>query len=67
MAKFFTTEAAQRITSQAIQVHGAFGVSREFPLERYFRAARMLTIPDGTTQINQLIIGRQLTGLGAFA
>ena len=66
MAKSFTTEAAQRITSQAIQIHGAFGISREFPLERYFRAARMLTIPDGTTQINQLIIGRQLTELSAF-
>ncbi len=66
MAKSFATEAVLRITSQAIQVHGAFGLTREFPLERHFRNARMLTIPDGTTQINQLIIGRRLTGLGAF-
>jgi alkylation response protein AidB-like acyl-CoA dehydrogenase len=67
IAKSFTTEAAQRITSKAIQVHGAFGITKEFPLERHFRNARMLTIPDGTTQINQLIIGRKLTGIDAFS
>jgi alkylation response protein AidB-like acyl-CoA dehydrogenase len=67
VAKSFATEAAQRITSKAIQIHGAFGISREFPVERYFRNARLLTIPDGTTQINQLIIGRKLTGIDAFA
>ena len=66
MAKSFTTEAAVRIASKAIQVHGAFGISREFPVERHFRNARMLTLPDGTTQINQLIIGRKLTGVDAF-
>jgi alkylation response protein AidB-like acyl-CoA dehydrogenase len=67
IAKAFTTEAAQRVASNAIQVHGAFGISREFPVEKYFRDARMLTIPDGTTQINQLVIGRQLTGVDAFS
>lgn len=66
MAKAFATEAAVRITSKGIQIHGAFGISREFHLERYFRSARMLTIPDGTTQINNLIIGKHLTSLSAF-
>lgn len=66
VAKSFVTEAAQRVTSKAIQIHGAFGISKEFPLERHFRNARMLTLPDGTTQINQLIIGRKATGLAAF-
>jgi alkylation response protein AidB-like acyl-CoA dehydrogenase len=66
IAKWFTTEAAQRVTSKAIQVHGAFGISREFPLERHFRNARLLTLPDGTSQIIQLIIGRALTGIDAF-
>ena len=66
VAKSFATEAVQRITSKAIQIHGAFGVTREFPVERHFRNARLLTIPDGTTQINQLIIGRKLTGIDAF-
>jgi alkylation response protein AidB-like acyl-CoA dehydrogenase len=67
IAKSFATEAAQRITSKAIQIHGAFGITKEFSVERHFRNARMLTIPDGTTQINQLIIGRKLTGIDAFA
>jgi alkylation response protein AidB-like acyl-CoA dehydrogenase len=67
IAKSFATEAALRVASNAIQVHGAFGISREFPVERHFRDARMLTIPDGTTQINQLVIGRKLTGIDAFA
>ena len=66
MCKSFATEAALRIANNAIQVHGAYGVTREFPVERHFRNARMLTIPDGTTQINQLIIGRNLLGLSAF-
>jgi alkylation response protein AidB-like acyl-CoA dehydrogenase len=67
IAKSFATEAALRVASNAIQVHGAFGISREFAVERHFRDARMLTIPDGTTQINQLVIGRKLTGIDAFA
>lgn len=66
LAKVYASEAAVRIASKAIQVHGACGVTREFPVERHFRNARMLTIPDGTTQINQLIIGRELTGISGF-
>lgn len=67
MAKAYASEAAVRITSKAIQVHGAYGLTREFPLERHFRDARMLTVPDGTTQVNQLVIGRELLGIDAFA
>jgi alkylation response protein AidB-like acyl-CoA dehydrogenase len=66
MCKSFATEAATRITSKAIQVHGAFGISKEFAVERHFRNARLLTIPDGTTEINKLIIARNLLGLNAF-
>lgn len=66
MAKWFASEAAIRVASNAIQVHGSYGLSTEFPLERLLRDARMLNIPDGTTQIQKLIIGRKLTGLSAF-
>jgi len=66
MAKWFATEAAVEITSNAIQVHGAMGLSRELDVERYFRDAKMLTIPEGTTQINKLIIARDLLGISAF-
>jgi alkylation response protein AidB-like acyl-CoA dehydrogenase len=66
VAKMFATEAALRVTNLAIQVHGASGLTREFPLESWARDARMMTIPDGTTQIHQLIIGRELVGHRAF-
>ncbi len=66
MAKAYTTEVAVKVASMAVQIHGAYGISREYPVERYFREARILTIPDGTTQIQKLIIGRNLTGLRAF-
>ncbi|MCG8383812.1 MAG: acyl-CoA/acyl-ACP dehydrogenase [Gammaproteobacteria bacterium] len=66
MAKGYATEAAIDVASKAVQIHGACGISSEFPVERYFREARLLTIPDGTTQIQKLIIGRGLTGLRAF-
>jgi len=42
------------------------GLSRDLPVERYFRDARMMTIPDGTSQIQALIIGRQRLGVAAF-
>ena len=56
-----------RVTNLAIQLHGAYGLTKEAPLERWARDARMLTIPDGTTQLHQLIIGRELVGMRAFA
>lgn len=49
MAKYYASEAACRITSRAVQIHGALGLSREMPIEGYFRNARTLTIPDGAT------------------
>lgn len=66
MAKWFATEMAVEVASNAIQVHGAMGLSRELDVERYFRDAKMLTIPEGTTQINKLIIARDLLQLSAF-
>ena len=66
MAKAYATEVGVRVTSAAIQVHGAIGLTKECAAERYLRDARMLTIPDGTTQIHKLVIGRELTGISAF-
>jgi acyl-CoA dehydrogenase len=66
MAKALCTEMAVAVTSQAIQVHGGMGLTKECNVERYFRDARMQTIPDGTTQIHKLIIGRELTGVSAL-
>jgi len=66
LAKAYATEAAVRTTSKAIQIHGAMGLSDEYPVERYFRDARTLTIPDGTTQMQKLIVGRDTLGIKAF-
>jgi len=66
MAKYYATEMAVEVTSKAIQIHGANGLSEEYPVERIFRDARMFTIPDGTTQIQKLIVARDILGLSAF-
>jgi alkylation response protein AidB-like acyl-CoA dehydrogenase len=65
-AKAYATEAAVRATSLGIQVHGAMGLTKDVLAEKLFRDARMLTIPDGTTEIHKLVIGRALTGISAF-
>jgi alkylation response protein AidB-like acyl-CoA dehydrogenase len=67
MAKYYATEAAVRVTSRAIQIHGSKGLSDRHPVERMFRDARMYTIPDGTSQMQKLIIARAITGLSAFS
>jgi acyl-CoA dehydrogenase len=67
IAKLHGTEAAVKVTNMAIQLHGSYGLTREAPLEGWARDARMLTLPDGTSQIHELIIGRELVGLRAFA
>ena len=67
MAKWFATEMGVRVTSKALQVHGGVGVTKDFRAERYFRNARVMPIPDGTTEIQKLIIGRNTLGVSAFS
>jgi alkylation response protein AidB-like acyl-CoA dehydrogenase len=66
MAKAYATEMAVRVTSEAIQIHGANGLSPDFPIERHFRDARALTIAEGTTEIHKLVVARSVLGLSAF-
>jgi len=66
IAKYFSTEAAQQAAMDAIQVHGGYGYSNEYPVERYLRDARVATLYEGTSQIQKLIIGRHETGISAF-
>jgi alkylation response protein AidB-like acyl-CoA dehydrogenase len=60
MAKAFATEAAQRIVDQAVQVLGGRGVLADHPVDRLYRAVRALRIYEGTTEVQQLVIARQL-------
>lgn len=65
-AKLFATESGLRVAHLALQIHGGYGYTREFPVERYYRDLRHLTLAEGTTQIQHLVIGRELLGLDAI-
>jgi alkylation response protein AidB-like acyl-CoA dehydrogenase len=63
VAKLVASEAAMWITHQAVQIHGGMGYSKEMPLERYFRDAKITEIYEGTSEIQRLVIARAETGL----
>jgi alkylation response protein AidB-like acyl-CoA dehydrogenase len=65
-AKLFCSEAAVRAANNAIQVFGGYGYIDEYPVGKYLRDARVLTLYEGTSQIQKLLIGRALTGINAF-
>jgi len=60
MAKLFATEVSERVCRNAIQVHGGYGYSSEFPVERIYRDTRLMTIGEGTSEIQRLVIARHL-------
>ncbi len=60
MAKLFASEAAMRATSRAIQIHGGYGYTRDFPVERYFRDAKLCEIGEGTSEVQRMVIARDL-------
>ena len=62
MAKCFASEMAQRVTGQAIQIHGGYGYIKEYPVERFYRDARITTIYEGTNQIQRIVIANEMLG-----
>ena len=62
MAKLFASEMAERVASDAIQIHGGYGYVADFPVERIYRDVRVCQIYEGTSDIQRLVIGRALTG-----
>jgi alkylation response protein AidB-like acyl-CoA dehydrogenase len=60
MGKLFATEMAERVCRNAIQIHGGYGYSREYPVERIYRDARLMTIGEGTSEMQRIVIARQL-------
>jgi len=60
MAKLYASEAATWVTHQAIQVHGGYGYVKEYPVERFYRDARVMEIYEGTSEIQRLVIARSL-------
>ena len=63
MAKLFASETAMFVTHQAVQIHGGMGYSKELPIERYFRDAKITEIYEGTSEIQRMVISRLETGL----
>ncbi|MBV8395281.1 MAG: acyl-CoA dehydrogenase family protein [Actinobacteria bacterium] len=62
MAKLFASETARRQTAEAIQILGGYGYTKEFPVERYYRDAKITEIYEGTSEIQRLVIARELLG-----
>lgn len=66
MAKLYASEMGARVASRAMEIMGAYGLSEEDPMPRLFRDARVMTVPDGTSDIQRLLIARNITGLSAY-
>jgi alkylation response protein AidB-like acyl-CoA dehydrogenase len=63
MAKLFASEAAVQIALDAVQIHGGYGYIKEYPVERYLRDSKLATIGEGTSEVQRLVIARELLGL----
>ena len=62
MAKLFASRMVNHVASEAVQIHGGYGFVKDYPVERYFRDARILEIGAGTTEVQKLIIAREVLG-----
>lgn len=62
IAKYFAAEAALRVCDKAIEIHGGYGYLKDFPVERYYRDAKMYQIGEGTSQIQRMVIAREILG-----
>ena len=60
MAKVYATEAANAIAARAVQIFGGYGYSKEYPVERYYRDARVTTIYEGTSEIQRIVISKNV-------
>jgi alkylation response protein AidB-like acyl-CoA dehydrogenase len=60
MAKLYASESATFVTHQAIQVHGGYGYVKDYPVERFYRDARVMEIYEGTSEIQRLVIARSM-------
>ena len=59
MAKLFAAETAMWVTTKAIQIHGGYGYTTDYPVERYFRDAKITEIYEGTSEIQRIVIARE--------
>jgi len=62
MAKLFASEVAVRVANECVQVHGGYGFTKDYPAEKFYRDVKLCTIGEGTSEIQKLVIARQLLG-----
>ena len=60
MAKYYSSEIAVKIANDAVQIHGGYGFTKDFPVERFYRAAKLCTIGEGTSEIQKIVIAKQI-------
>ena len=60
MCKMFASEACVRIANDAVQIHGGYGYTKDFPVEKFYRDAKLCTIGEGTTEIQKVVISRNI-------
>jgi len=60
MAKYYTSEVAVRCSTEAVQIHGGYGYTKEFPVEKFYRDSKLCTIGEGTSEIQKLVISREI-------
>ena len=60
MAKLFASEIAEKAASEAVQIHGGYGFTKDYPVEKYFRDVKLLTIGEGTSEIQRIVIAREV-------
>jgi len=66
LAKGYACDNAVAVARDALEIYGGNGLSTDYPLKRYYRDAQTMTIPDGTEEIQKLIVGYELTDLPAY-
>jgi alkylation response protein AidB-like acyl-CoA dehydrogenase len=63
MAKWWASNVAVRVVDEALQLHGGYGYLDDYPIERFYRAAKLLEIYEGTKEIQKQLIGRRILGM----
>jgi alkylation response protein AidB-like acyl-CoA dehydrogenase len=60
MAKYYASEVAVRVSTEAVQVFGGYGYTKDFPAEKYYRDSKLCTIGEGTSEIQKMVIAREV-------
>jgi len=59
-AKYFASETAVEVSTDAVQIHGGYGYTKDFPVEKFYRDSKLCTIGEGTSEIQKVVIARQI-------